>query len=260
MRARTIATPLALCLFIISVILLLNFTAPNPTGRRYSSATPRTTGQGSANELGGDGERILGSDLHLPNNNESNQRKCVCSMTGSTPPGDCNVCLSQSPLVENYRIPDFVGRDFIAEAKNVRQLLVSHDRDFQQISAFADAARATGRAFWLYVRVDTFVEPPYAALFDGIKGGIVYYFSVPGYVDTVDQLASIGLAVAILVLIVILISALLRPIRPVSVSRPPRRRRTIDPVGKLNEAEDFLRRARERARREMDNLHDDSDN
>ncbi|HEX2621081.1 MAG TPA: hypothetical protein VHL11_13060 [Phototrophicaceae bacterium] len=35
----------ALIGIIVSVILLLNFTAPNPTGRRYSSAVPVTTRQ-----------------------------------------------------------------------------------------------------------------------------------------------------------------------------------------------------------------------
>ena len=116
----------------------------------------------------------------------------------------------------------------------------------------------TGKAFWLYVRVDTFVEPAYAALFDGIKGGIVYYFSVPGYVDSINRLASIGLLIALVLLIIVLGTILLRPIR-----LPPSRQRsrTVDPFRKADEADDFSTPCQRNAPvGRWINLHDGNDN
>jgi hypothetical protein len=50
------------------VVLLLNFTAPNPTGRRYSSESPLMTGQGSAQQIGLSAERVLARDLGIARN------------------------------------------------------------------------------------------------------------------------------------------------------------------------------------------------
>lgn len=244
----------ALIIGVVCVVLLLNITAPNPTGRRYSSEIPLTTGEGSAGEIGGDGERILGADLRLPNNNLPDQKKCVCGAPAPAP-GGCNVCVAHSPLIANFRIPDFVSPNFIAEAKNVQRLLTTQDRNYQQISEIAAAARAANMPFWLYVRVDTFVDPAFTALFDGMQGGIVYYFTVPGYVDSVDMMAGIGLVLAIL-LVIVLVAWIWRAANKTDpVDEPPKqpkRRARRDPLRKATDVEDFAQRMKERARRRID--------
>lgn len=245
----------AALVLVLCIVLLLNITAPNPTGRRYSSEMPLTTGEGNAGQIGGDGERILAHDLRLPNNNLPDQRQCICGFSSGVP-GGCNLCLAHSPQVGNYRIPDFVGAGYIAEAKNVRRLLVTHDRDFQQIGEMAAAAREAGLAFWLYVRADTVLDPAYFALMDGLRGGIVYYFAVPGYLDPVDQLAQVGLLSAlVLIALMILWELIARKVKaaPVRVpTRPPKRDTAPDPLRKADDAGDFVQRARDRTRRQID--------
>jgi hypothetical protein len=56
---------------ILCGVLLLNFTASNPTHRRYPSQTPLTTGQGTGVVIGLDAERILAKDLGLPPNDRT---------------------------------------------------------------------------------------------------------------------------------------------------------------------------------------------
>ena len=75
--------------------------------------------------------------------------------------------------------------------------------------------------------------------------------------ETIAHLASIGLLFVLVLAIILLGSILLRPIR---LTPSPKRSRTIDPFRKADEADEFLRRARERTRRQMDNLHDGNDN
>jgi hypothetical protein len=252
---RRLSLVTALTIGAVCVLLLLNITAPNPTGRRYSSQTPLTTGEGNAGEIGGDGERILAADLRLPNNNLPDQRQCVCGLAGAAP-GGCNVCVARSPQIANFRIPDFVGPGYIAEAKNVQQLLVAQDRNYQQISEIAAAAREVGMPFWVYVRVDTFVDPAFFVLFDGMQGGIVYYFAVPGYVDTTDSIAGIGLVLVIMLLIVFVAWAWFAhktgPTDEPPPPEPPKRKAQPDPMRKATDAEDFAQRMKARARRRID--------
>ena len=252
---RRLLILIALTIGVGCVVLLMNITAPNPTGRRYSSEMPLTTGEGSAGAIGGDGERILAADLRLPNNNAPDQRQCVCGQA-SAAPGGCNICVAHSPQIANYRIPDFVGPGFIAEAKNVRDLLLTQDRNYQQISEIAAAARAANMPFWVYVRVDTFVDPAFVALFDGMQGGLVYYFAVPGYVDMVDSMAWIGLILAILLVIVFVAwvwqAHKTGPADEPPPSEPLKRRAQRDPLRKATDAEDFAQRMKDRARRRID--------
>jgi hypothetical protein len=247
---RRLLIIIALTIGVGCVVLLMNITAPNPTGRRYSSETPLTTGEGNAGEIGGDGERILGADLRLPNNNAPDQRQCVCGQA-SAAPGGCNICVSHSPQIANFRIPDFVGSSFIAEAKNVQRLLTTQDRNYQQISEIAAAARAAGMPFWLYVRVDTLVDPAFVALFDGMQGGIVYYFAVPGYVDMVDSMAWIGLVLAVL-LVIVFVAWVWRAHKTDPVDETPKRRAQRDPLRKATDAEEFAQRMKARAHRRID--------
>ena len=59
---------------ITGIVLLLNFTAPNPTGRRYSSEVVNLNLDNGAK--GVEGERILAQDLNAPNNNI--EKHCIC--------------------------------------------------------------------------------------------------------------------------------------------------------------------------------------
>jgi hypothetical protein len=93
----------ALIVFIGSSVLLMNVTAPNPTGRRYSSEMPITTGQGTSTSIGADGGRILAKDLRLPNNNARDQRKCVYSTT-NVDANQCSVCVATIQMSSSFRI------------------------------------------------------------------------------------------------------------------------------------------------------------
>ena len=180
---------------LICVVLLLNVTAPNPTGRRYSSETPPTTGEASGSVIGSAAERILANDLRLPNNNDTNQRQCFCRTTAVINANACNVCLAAPGMQSVYRIPDFISPNFIAESKNARNLLYT-GREFDQISDYALAAKVLNRPLWVFIRVNTYVEPDFYQVVESTGGGVVPYFAVPGYVDPIDGVARTGLFIA----------------------------------------------------------------
>lgn len=176
---------------IICFVLLLNFTAPNPTGRRYSSQTPMGI---SSNEKGDAGESILSMDLRLPHNGSSDQRRCLCNSSVVGIPSECRVCLVSMPLTSNqFRIPDFVAPTFIAEAKNARRL---NQDQFEQIKEYSSAALLLGKPLWLFVRMDTYLGEDFNALVMSTGGNVVYYFTAIGYVDPVDRAAQQILLVA----------------------------------------------------------------
>lgn len=181
---------------VVSVILLLNFTAPNPTGRRYSSEMPVTTGQGNAEQIGLSGERILSRDLGIPRNEEPDFRQCFCNYLpphhSAPPPSECRVCIAQVQMTSSYRRPDFIGFNYIAESKNSRNLLYD-GREVNQIGDYVLAARAMNKPLWIFIRVNTNIDPEFIRLAESTGGGVVPYFTVPGYVDPVDQAATAGL-------------------------------------------------------------------
>ncbi len=72
------------------------------------------------------------------------------------------------------------------------------------------------------------------------------------------SIVSTVVLVALAILIVLLLLSLVRSSHDQFQS--PRRPRAVDPFRKVDEADEFLRRARERARRDRDNLHDGNDN
>ncbi len=249
---RRLLLLLALLCFIPSVILLLNITAPNPTGRRTSSASPLVTGQGSGSMIGQSAEVILARDLRLPNNNDFNQRQCLCQNANAIDKRECNVCLPVENLNSLYRIPDFISERFIAESKN-RQDLAYSGREVDQISDYVVAARALNIPLWVYVRVDTPVAPEFTRLVQSSGGDVVYYFTVPGYVDPVDDLAGKGMWAGMAVLGGL---ALLKWGSRRRLPHLVRPRHPNDPLSKavtsLNTAQDFARRRQARLRREMD--------
>jgi hypothetical protein len=191
---RRVAFVLALLGIIVCIVLLLNFTASNPTHRRYSSKTPLTTGQASGYDIGSDAERILSKDLGLPRNEQPDERQCICGVATAVPRTACNTCVVHLTTVDSYRRPDFVSSKFIAEAKNRQNLLVG-DRDFAQIRDYADAAKALDMPLWVFVRVDTTVESEYREIVRSTGGDMVFYFTVPGYEDPTDAAAKKGILI-----------------------------------------------------------------
>lgn len=200
-RLRRLIFWFAFIIIIVSLVLLMNMTAPNPTGRRYSSQAPLMTGEGTGNQIGADGERVLGIDLKLPNNNKLNPRKALCATKYKTIPLPKNVtCIVFSEEIENYRIPDFVGDGFIAESKNARLLDITQPRDFAQIQEFAAGAKELDYTLWIFVRTNTSVATEYDQLAQSTGGGLVFYFRNKSFVDPVNKAALLSLTVSLMVI------------------------------------------------------------
>ncbi|MBX3086324.1 MAG: hypothetical protein KF716_32105 [Anaerolineae bacterium] len=241
----------------ICVLLLMNVTAPNPTGRRYSSRSPLTTGQGNAGQIGLDAEQILSADLHLPRNDAPDQRQCVCNAAGQVDPNACRICLVKSANIDTYRRPDFVGERFIVESKNARDVLYD-SRDADQIADFVSAAKELGAPLWIFTRVNTNFPPDLERFVESTGGGVVPYFSVPDYVDPTDALARDWLGRMGIVAVVMLglegmaiLTSRSRPAAP-----PPSNKVPVHPVTQAKNAVDRAEQALddhlERARRRLD--------
>jgi hypothetical protein len=258
-RIRRILLTLFQLIAVASILLLLNVTAPNPTHRRYSSEMPITTGQAGPQEIGASAERILSNDLRLPNNNDADQLQCICSSTSDVRRSYCRACLAVVQSVSNYRIPDFVGPDFIAESKNTQGLLYA-GREVDQIRDFVTASLMMRRPLWLYVRTNTDVAPEFAALVNSTGGGIVHYFTVPGYADPIDSTARAGLIVAIIGIISLIVLGRRSQRRPVSIPAP-KQPFINDPLGKAvrktETAETFMQRSKQHHRDRIDRFSDD---
>jgi hypothetical protein len=149
---------------------------------------PLTTGQGNGKSIGDSAEIILAEDLRLPNNNAADQRQCLCRSMSLANSKDCNLCLPVNDLQSAFRIPDFISPEFIAESKNTQNLLYS-GREFDQISDYALAAKLLNRPLWIYIRVDTVVSPDFYEIVHSTGGNVIPYFTVPDYVDPVDDFA-----------------------------------------------------------------------
>jgi hypothetical protein len=231
----------------ISILLLLNMTAPNPTGRRYSSLPPLTVGDGK--QIGASAEWILARDLRLPNNNAADQRQCICG-SGRRTPADCNSCVhSLSAMGSSYRIPDFISPHFIAESKNRSNLMYS-GREVDQLQDYALAALMLKIPLWVYVRVDTPVAPEFIALVESTGGGVIRYFTTEGFVDPVDRAAWAGLLGSVPLGAAAFYLGFRRP-------QKRRSRGSPGPVGRANrvldQADAFAQRVKGRLRQELQN-------
>lgn len=186
----------------ISIILLLNFTAPNPTGQRYSSEMPTYDEKTECD--GNHAEAILESDLGLPANDFTEaETLCVCKTQRDLAQTRCNTCIAVSYEVEKkVHIPDFVTDSLIIDSKCKENITNDH-----QFRSFVDAAHQLDRELWYFVRVgeETRVSPYILEQVQSTGGDIVPYFTVPGYIDPVDLRASITLTIALIVLMIMLI-------------------------------------------------------
>lgn len=253
---RWIVFLVAVLALVLCIVLLLNITASNPTGRRYSSQMPLVTGQGSAEAIGRSGEDILARDLQLPNNNAVDQRQCLCQGATSPNPKDCNLCIPVSSLTSTFRIPDFIADSYIAESKNAQNLMYT-GREVDQINDYVLAAKELRRPLWLFIRVDTLVAPEFEQIVESTGGDVVGYFTVPGYSDPIDDVARKGVVASILVISSLSLlewRARHRLAKPASPQKPVSPDR--DPINtarkKVETAEDFARRTKERARSTID--------
>lgn len=186
---------------ITGIVLLLNFTAPNPTGRRYSSEVVDLNLNNGAKGI--QGERILAQDLNTPNNNEVGQ--CICG--GAVNPASisgCTLCRVRLVGVTSHRLPDFFTDTYIADAKNRYTWLSTDRQDVAQMTDYADAAIALDIPLWVYVRVDTTVDQVMQDLVRSTGGDIVYYFATPDWVDPVNIIAIVGILIGGVIVVFVL--------------------------------------------------------
>src|SRR5664279_1769749 len=247
---RRLAFLAALIVALICIVLLLNFTAPNPTGRRYSSAPVQTSG--STQTIGASGELILSQDLHTPDNDAADQLQCICNSPNANPgPNQCRTCIVYYSSIATYRRPDFVSARFIAESKNRQNLLYSYSDQVDQITDYVTMAKLLGRPLWLYTRVDTLLSPQFYSLVALTGGGVAAYFTTPGYVDPVDRSARIGLIAALVLLALMGLWEI--GARWIPSTAAPRPKDPLAPAtDKTDHAEDFLKSAKDRAQHKID--------
>ena len=212
-----------------------------------------STGQGNANQIGLDGERVLADDLHLPRNDAPDQLQCICNSPGYTDISNCRVCIVSAQLSAPYRRPDFVAPAFIAESKNAQNLFYD-SRDLGQITDYTIAARALNRPLWVFTRVNTDVDPEFTRIVGTTGGGVVPYFTVPGYLDPIDQAAKNSLVPSITVIVVAGLWELVARRKPVAYTRTPRRstdllQRATDAV---TEAKKFAKDSKDRHKDKLD--------
>ena len=259
-RLRQLVFLLAFVVSFICIVLLLDFTAPNPTHRRTGSAPVPTAADGlSANEIGLAAEQILARDLGVQRNEEAGQRQCFCHDSSYANTGECNVCLLTLETITTSRRPDFIAPNFIAESKNRANLLYDQTDQVDQISDYVDAARALGVPLWLYVRVTTNLSPEFYTLVESTGGGVVRYF-VPegiGYNDPISAIAAIGLAVSLVIMLLIVVFTTLSRVITQRTPRSP----LASAQRKVDEAGDFAATRREKLRQQIDRYdnypHDD---
>jgi hypothetical protein len=221
---------------IVSVILLLNFTANNPTGRRYSSETIDLTL--SAQGKGQQAEEIVSRDLDVPRN-EISRRACLCR-TGQPDSQACNSCFANVRQLTQNRRPDFITSDYILEVKNHQGLLYS-GRDWDQIGDYAIAATELDIPLWIFVRTDTEVDFQFYDIVELTGGRVVKYLAVPGHIDQVGQVAKVTAACSVIIL-------LLLPLRRREAKPSPE---PAKPKSATEDLEDFVRRVKDKKRSEI---------
>lgn len=251
---RRLLFALSLMVVVLCIVLLLNFTAPNPTGRRYSSASPVMAG--SAQAIGLSGEEILSKDLRLPRNEDPDKRQCICNNPNTRPSeNQCRVCIAYQQAISTYRRPDFISDRFIAESKNRQNLLYTYTDQVEQISDYVNAAQLLKRPLWLYTRVDTLLSGEFKRLVESTGGGVVPYFTTPGYIDPVDAAAQVALRGALVLLGVMVVWEIgARSIRtvPASPKDPVPKEAIARPQAKTDAAQDFVKSAKARVQRKID--------
>ena len=261
---RRIIYFIATVIIIVCAILLFTAYDPgNPTHRRYSSEVVLTIGD--PGDIGLSGEIVLSKDLGIPRNDEQKPRLVVCNKEkyeeASSPPEDNTKCIHFSKDIVNYRIPDFVTDDFMAEAKNSRGLLINQKRNYEQIKEIAKACIEKGIPLWLFVRHNTLVDNEYHEIVEETGGRILYYFSTEGYVNPTDhQLALIIAGTLCFLVSLIILEKLAKLImwllpdsgKPKSSVVVPEHKSSRKARNTVDDYDQFMRSAGENARKTLD--------
>jgi len=172
---RSILYSLYLIMLASICLIIVNFAAPNPTGRWFSSDYVDTTQSG--NVFGHEAEAVLAQDLGIVQNDSSDGgRVCFCNQDAATPPGRCNVCEVNSANISTWSIPDFVNNRLIIDSKAVSRFTID-----EQISNFIAVAEQSNRPLWIFVRYDTTYSESTLEQIQATGGDIVDYFVVDGY-------------------------------------------------------------------------------
>jgi hypothetical protein len=66
--------------------------------------------------------------------------------------------------------------------------------NFAQIQDYVQAVKALHRPLWVYIWVNSDIDPVCSDLVESTSGGTVWYFTMPGYRDPTDRAAQTGLA------------------------------------------------------------------
>jgi hypothetical protein len=239
-------------------LLITSYTPFNPTNRRYSSRPVDTTG--NSNDIGLSGEKVLSDDLGIPRNDEQTPRLVVCNTRyeNSSPPEKNTKCIYYSNEITNYRIPDFVSDDIIAESKNRR---VWYKRDLDQIRAFTLASKELHRPLWVYVRHNTEVPEEYHEIVNTTGGRIVYYFATDGYVAPIDFNLLLMITGALGTMVVVLLWKIFAGFfafirrntpKPKSSVVVPEHKTSRNAKNAVDSSEDFMRNAGDSARNTLD--------
>lgn len=249
---------LSFCLVLIAILsiawLVLLFAAPNPTHRWYSSEILNVDTT-SNQERGLQGEYLLAQDLGLdrPTNERSNNAVCVCGIqfTGTTP-SQCSQCAVYTADVSNYRIPDFVTTLYIAEAKNRFSIAASDTDTLAQVTEMVAAARALQLPFYLFVRINSAIDPVYYDLARSTGGDVIHYFLVDPY----DTRLVFEQALPNIILVLLVVAAGVLVVGYIINNRPKRPADSIDEIDKaedsVEETEEFMKRMERLSKRSKD--------
>lgn len=257
LNRRILIIPPLICI-IVGIVLLLNFAAPNPTGRRYSSAVPSQQASTTGNQDWREAEIVLERDLGIPFNDNADTRQCICNVgsENGTPPGRCNVCLMPPVRIsQNYTLPDFVTRDLIIDSKYVATFSID-----AQIEDFIAAAQETNREVWIFVRINTNFSTATQSRIQATGGDIVPYFVDDGYSDPINQIAKILLLIGGTGIVLILGWEAWRWLYNPSPDEPDEDVDSVDSVDDatdtVGETESFMRRVERLSRKEIDKRDD----
>ena len=243
-RLRSVLILVSLVLIAGSILLLLDFTAPNPTGRRFSSEMVDLRLDFAAKGL--QAEHILSRDLGIPRN-EDTPRACVCR-DADIPPQRiaCNVCVAYVPALQLNRRPDFLTDHYLIEVKNHGDGLYQSRRDMDELGDYIIAALAMDIPLWVYLRTDLMIPDDLAQQVRSTGGDVLPYLRGPGHVDQVTQVSQVVLIGSSAALLLLLLGvrykpqeAVVKPVRP-------------QPHSPLDDLEAFALRSKEKARREID--------
>jgi len=176
-----------LILMLIGAILLANFTASNPTNRRYASETidQHITAQDGAYLA----EDILSVDLGVSHNEKTDNTRCICQqgLSETDVNAKCNVCYISTSVTLNGQnksaIPDFFTDMYIADSKFYRASELKYDG---QMQAFVDASLNLQIPLYIYVTMNTDVHPDVVNAVRSTGGDIIPYFIDEGYIDIMD--------------------------------------------------------------------------